>query len=400
MSDFRFVQTADGLNRIHSKNLNNVGILGSKAIRNKNGELVVNIKRAQSIFNSIPNPKKIFKSANLAEDCGENNGYRASIHFHSAIGTAIEKIVNSKLIRSSLEKAKKRCESIDKISIYYYLLALADQAEGNRESRDKNLQKYLKMSESVYPYQFYQYNFANRDDDIVQNRKYREAAKDALSSQKELSSVFKGPNKGARMRYNSVYGPGGENTYLPQPLALLGSNRFESFYGLIYDQPTKYFSILPSVTYGTESGIYTNIKIRKQLYESYDRRFMYGVSGGADEWKKINYTGRSLGKQVYEVSRATIEEDGYNFYIANGLTIRPFLPSFGFASEAKIVRLTNLDSTIMLSTAYAFWEWNRDSGLRGGYINNNLVAEFYFSSIFIGYNFDSEYISSGMGRTF
>ena len=47
-----------------------------------------------------------------------------------------------------------------------------------------------------------------------------------------------------------------------------------------------------------------------------------------------------------------------------------------------------------------FGEWNRDSGLRGGYINNNLVAEFYFSSIFIGYNFDSEYISSGMGRTF
>ena len=45
---------------------------------------------------------------------------------------------------------------------------------------------------------------------------------------------------------------------------------------------------------------------------------MYGVSVGADEWKKINYTGRSLGKQVYEVSRATIEEDGNNFYIANG----------------------------------------------------------------------------------
>ena len=30
MSDFRFVQTADGLNRIHSKNLYNLGILGAR----------------------------------------------------------------------------------------------------------------------------------------------------------------------------------------------------------------------------------------------------------------------------------------------------------------------------------------------------------------------------------
>lgn len=397
MGDFKVVQTPDGLNRIYPKAIINAELYGPKAIRNEKGEVIEDRNKALSLYSRIKKPKNIVEKAHLAENCGENDGYRASIYFHKAMQAATAKKVNANLIRSSLKMAKEECETIDKLSIYHYLLAFADQSEGKSKARNKNLKKFLKLSESVFPYDFHQYDFENMNDDVVENAAYRDAAKETLTSQKELP--FANAHKGPRMRFNSIYGPGGENTYKAQPIAVLGGNRFESFYGIIYDQPTKYFSVLPSLTYGTESGAYLDVKVRKNLYESYDRRIMYGISAGANQWKKITYSGRTLGNYTYDTS-ATVEEDGYNYFIANGLTIRPFLPTIGIATEAKILQLTNLDSTKFVATALAFWEWNRDMGIRTGYLNNNLIAEFYVSSIFVGYNFDTEYLISGFGRTF
>lgn len=393
MDDFEARQDVDGLNRVYYKKDTGHLLLAPRAMRKNNGNLILDERKARKNLAAIAEPDEIVEQANLIEFCGNNDGYRAAKKFHAAIAL-LPKAGAKKL----LDSAVKECESLKEVSIYHYLLAYIAQENGNQKERDRQLKLFLARAESSYPVEFFQtemHEFFGKG--VLENAAYRSAAEEALATNKPIS--FQADYPGARMRYNSVYNPGGQNTYRPIFMFLLGGNRFESMYGLIYDRPFKYFSLLPTVTIGTESGTYLGLKARKQFYESYDRHFMYGGTIGLQEWKSITYTGRALGDQIYD-TRATVEEDGYHYYISNGFTYRPWLPSFGLAAQVQYTRLTNVNRNKIYSTALLFWEFMRDMGLRAGLLNNDLIAEYYVWNMFVGYNFDTEYLNVGIGRTF
>lgn len=395
MSDFQVQKDIDGVNRIYFKKMNDKRFHYARAIRDDKGRLINSEKKAKKEFAKISEPGDIIEDANLVDECSEYRSYQASKLYHQAL-----KIIKTspQKAESLLEAAVNECKSLKSTSRYYYLLAYTSQAQNKKKEMKSNLTKFLTYSERSYPFKFYQYDAEETALERLENTELRNQAMATLNNQSKLS--LKGKSfEGARMRYNSTYGPGGENIFVPNYILLLNSNPFESFYGLIYDRPTKYFSILPSIVYGTESGSYLNLKIRKRLYESYDRRMQVGVSLGAEQWKSITYTGKGFSNYIYDVN-ATVEEDGYNYFVGAGSTFRPFSPDIGISAELKYYRLTQNDSNRLINTALLFYEFMSDMGIRGGYLNNSLTAEFFVSSIFIGYNFDDEYLTSGFGRTF
>lgn len=393
MDDYQVNQDVDGVNRIYFKKVNDHVLLAPRAIRNANGDLIQDQRKAKKQFATIAEPDEIEEQAHLKPFCGNNDGYRAAKKFHAAIAS-LPKQKSKKLLNQAL----KYCPSLKETSLYHYLMAYIEQENGNSKQRDDHLKQFLKKSEGSYPVEFYQHEIEEYfGKGVLENAAYRSAAEDALNGNRAL--VFKPDYSGARMRYNSIYTPGGENTYRPLFMLQATGNRFESFYGAIYDKPLKHFSILPQITYGTESGSYISLKARKNFYESYDRRLIYGGTIGLQEWKSVTYRGTAFGDEIYD-TRATVEEDGYHYYITNGLTFRPWLPSFGIAAQVQYMRLTNTDNNKIFSTAMLFWEFGRDLGIRSGLLQNDLIAELYIWNFFLGYNFDVDYLNFGIGRTF